>query len=116
MANRLAVGFQFQFWSDGSSGYTFDLREYPVCFFFPQAAGFTPNLAPLVSETFDLTKLIPQDFRIGQYDTATYEGLPYVYFTPTSNGNWTLDGYQLTLTGTWGTTGALNLIVGMLLF
>ncbi len=117
--NKLAVGFQIQLYSDGSSGASFDLRTYPVCFFFPQAPGFGPEYAPLVSEQFDITKLTPTDFVLGRIDSATYEGQAYSYFTQTSNSSssgWTLEGYTMTLTGTWGTSGAINQIIGMLLF
>ena len=120
MANKLAIGFQIQLYSDGSTGgLSFDLRTAPVCFFYPQAPGFSPEFAPLVSEKFDITKLTPTDFVLGRIDSATYEGQSYSYFTQTSNSassGWTLSDYTMTLNTTWGTSGAINQIVGMLLF
>jgi hypothetical protein len=118
MAANIAVGFSLWWYTpDGeTSDVTIDLRTAPVCFFFPAYSPYDTHMAPEISEKFDITKQTPVGFILGNYSAGSYEGEQYPYFTATNNDGYTLDGYELTVSGVVGEAGTLNQVCGMLLF
>jgi hypothetical protein len=118
MAVNIAVGFSLWWYTPDGESVTVnvDLRTAPICFFFPAYSPYDTHMAPEISEKFDITKLTPVGFVLGNYQAGTYEGEQYPYFTPTSNSGYTLNGYVLTYTGGGGVAGTLNQVCGMLLF
>lgn len=120
MAGRVAIGFSFFVFGDGTTNpVTVDLRTDPVALFYPQPIvedtnAFNP-LTSLTVDKFDIFKNPPTGVVLGSFVTSGAS----VGFTSSPTGDFTssptLSGFKITVTPNFAFTN-LQQCIGILLF